>query len=84
MAGRLLAAFLSSGKTIREAARKVGLTDSTTQYYRKRIAGKTIEFMGIDILRDIARIPDWRIGLDRERELLACRKRYTRHLLTEF
>jgi hypothetical protein len=34
---------------------------------------KIIDFMGIDILKDIASIPGWRIGLDCERELMACR-----------
>ena len=70
---RLLVEFLSTGKTMRQAARKVRLSDSTMQYYRKRIALKIIEFMGIDILREIAQLPHWRIGLDCERELLACR-----------
>lgn len=70
---RLLVEFLSTGKTLRHAAQKARLTDSTMQYYRKRIAGKIVEFMGIDILRDIALSPKWRIGLDCERELTACR-----------
>jgi len=70
---RLLVEFLSSGKTMREAARKVRLSDSSMQYYRKRIAQKVLEFMGIDILRDIALSPKWRIALDCERELHACR-----------
>ena len=70
---RLVVDCLCAGRTLRQVARKVRLSDSTMQYYRKRIAGKIIEFMGINILRDIARIPGWRIGLDCERELLACR-----------
>ena len=69
----LVVEFLSAGKTLRAAARKVGLSDSTMQTYRKKIAVKLLEFMGVEILRDIAQIPGWRIGLDCERELLACR-----------
>jgi hypothetical protein len=70
---RLLVEFLSTGKTIRQAAQKTRLSDSTMQYYRKRIAQKIVGFMGLDILRDIALSPKWRIGLDCERELTACR-----------
>jgi len=43
------------------------------QTYRKKIAQKLMEAMGTDILKDIAQIPGWRIGLDCERELMACR-----------
>ena len=69
----LVVEFLSAGKTLREAGRKVGLSDSTMQNYRKKIAAKLLEAMGADILKDIAQIPGWRIGLDCERELMACR-----------
>ena len=69
----LVVEFLSAGKTLREAGRKVGLNDSKMQTYRKRIALKLIEAMGSDILKDIAQIPVWRIGLDCEREMMACR-----------
>ena len=69
----LVVEFLSAGKTLREAGRKVGLNDSKMQTYRKRIALKLIEAMGSDILKDIAQIPGWRIGLDCEREMMACR-----------
>ena len=65
--------FLSTGKTLRESARKNGLSDSTMQTYRKKIGRKVLEVMGADILKEIAQIPSWRIGLDCERELTACR-----------
>jgi hypothetical protein len=70
---KLVVEFLSAGKTLREAGLKVGLSDSSMQTYRKRIAGKLLETMGSDILKDIMQIPGWRIGLDCERELMACR-----------
>jgi len=70
---KLVVEFLSAGKTLREAGRKVGLSDSTMQNYRKKIAMKLLEAMGADILKDIMQIPSWRIGLDCERELMACR-----------
>ena len=70
---RIVVEFLYAGKTLRQAGRSVGVGDSTMQTYRKKIAAKIVEFMGADILRDIAAIPNWRIGLDCERALLACR-----------
>ena len=70
---RIVVEFLYAGKTLRQAGRSVGVGDSTMQSYRKKIAAKIVEFMGADILRDIASIPNWRIGLDCERALLACR-----------
>lgn len=69
----LVVEFLSAGKSLREAGRKVGLSDSTMQNYRKKIAAKLLEAMGVDILKDIALTPSWRIGLDCEREMMACR-----------
>jgi hypothetical protein len=70
---RIVVEFLYAGKTLRQAGRSVGVGDSTMQTYRKKITAKIVEFMGADILRDIAAIPNWRIGLDCERALLACR-----------
>jgi len=34
---------------------------------------KILEFMGADVLRDLALVPGWRINLDCERETQACR-----------
>jgi hypothetical protein len=70
---KLVVEFICTGKTLRQAGRSVGVSDSTMQTYRKKVAQKIIEFMGIDILRDIALLPHWKIGLDCERALLACR-----------
>ena len=70
---RIVVEFLYAGKTLRQAGRSVGVGDSTMQTYRKKIAAKVVEFMGADILREIAAMPQWRIGLDCERALLACR-----------
>jgi hypothetical protein len=43
------------------------------QGYRKKLALKIIEFMGVDILKDIVASPNWKIGLNCERVRLACR-----------
>src|SRR5580704_13019180 len=70
---RVLVKTLLDGLGVKDAAKKARVNYSTMQEYRKKIAQKIVEFMGIDILRDVAKIPGWRIGLDCERELLACR-----------
>ena len=59
---RIVVEFLYAGKTLRQAGRSVGVGDSTMQTYRKKIAAKIVEFMGADILRDIAvdtELADW-------------------------
>jgi DNA-binding NarL/FixJ family response regulator len=70
---KLVVEFLCAGRTLRDVSRKVGVSDSTMQTYRRKIAGKILEFMGTDVLADIVRLPGWRIGLDCEREAQACR-----------
>ena len=70
---KLVVEFLCAGKTLRDVSRKVGVSDSAMQTYRRKIAGKILEFMGADVLADIARMPGWRISLDCEREAQACR-----------
>ena len=70
---KLLIECLINGLGIREAAELAKVSYWTMQDYRKKIAGKLIEYMGADILKDIASTPHWRIGLDCDRELMACR-----------
>lgn len=70
---RLVVEFLYAGKTLRQAGRSVGMSDSSMQNHRRKIATKIFEFMGTDILQEIARLPQWKIGLDCERALMACR-----------
>ena len=69
----VLVQCLGKGLGLREAAEIAHVSYWTMRTHLKLLANKVIEFMGIDILRDIALIPGWRIGLDCERELLACR-----------
>jgi DNA-directed RNA polymerase specialized sigma24 family protein len=70
---KLLIECLINGLGIGEAAELAKVSYWTMQDYRKKIAGKLIEYMGADILKDIASTPHWRIGLDCDRELMACR-----------
>ena len=70
---RLLIECFINGLGIGEAAEKGKVSYWTMLDYRRKIGLKLLEFMGADILKDIALTPTWRIGLDCERELLACR-----------
>lgn len=70
---KLIIECLISGQTLMDAAKQARVHYSTMVNYRKKLAAKLLEYMGADILCDIARIPQWRIGLDCDRELLACR-----------
>jgi hypothetical protein len=69
----LLIKSLVNGLGIREAAEIAKVNYSTMQKYRRKIAVKILEFMGAEILVEIALSPKWKIGLDCDRELLACR-----------
>jgi hypothetical protein len=64
---------LVKGLGIREAAELAQVSYWTMQNYRKKIVEKIVQFMGIDILKDIASSPAWRISLECEREMMACR-----------
>lgn len=69
----LLIQCLVNGLSVKEAAKQARVHYATMQIYRKKLAAKLLEFMGADILQEIAQVPAWRIGLDCERELMACR-----------
>jgi hypothetical protein len=69
----LLVRCLVNGLGLGEAARLAKVHYSTMVNYRDKIAQKLIDYMGADILKDIAALPTWRIVLDCERELMACR-----------
>jgi hypothetical protein len=70
---QLVIEFLSAGKTLRDVARQVGLSDSAMQGYRRKIGAKVLEFFGIDVLVDLGIEPSWRINLDCTRAAQACR-----------
>jgi len=70
---KLLIECLLNGQSLTEAAKQARVHYSTMISYRQKLAVKLMDFMGADILRDIACTPHWQIGLDCERQLLACR-----------
>jgi hypothetical protein len=45
---KLVVEFLYAGKTLRQAGRSVGVSDSTMQTYRRKIAAKVVEFCRAD------------------------------------
>ena len=44
------------------------------QSSKRNLAVKVLEFMGVDILVQIQRQPEWKDSLDATRERLACRQ----------
>jgi DNA-directed RNA polymerase specialized sigma subunit len=70
---RVVVLFVAEGKTLREAARLLGISDSSMQSSKKSLGVKILEFMGADILVEVRRRPQWRNSLEATRERQACR-----------
>jgi len=70
---RAIVVYLLEGRTVSDVATAFKLDRSTLQQSKYRLAGLILEFMGVDVLSDLARAPGWRIDLDCEREAQACR-----------
>jgi len=65
---------IAEGGRMREVAVKFKISDSTVQNTRNQLAVKIREFFGVDILKEISRLPQWRDNLLAHREMLACRE----------
>jgi hypothetical protein len=65
--------LVAEGKTLREVARYMGLSESTMQTSKRRLGVKILEFMGADIMIEVRRRPQWRNSLEATRERQACR-----------
>jgi DNA-directed RNA polymerase specialized sigma24 family protein len=70
---RVAVVLVAEGKTLREAARFLGISESTMQTSKKRLGVKILEFMGADIMIEVRRRPQWRNSLEATRERQACR-----------
>jgi DNA-directed RNA polymerase specialized sigma24 family protein len=70
---RVVVVLVAEGKTLREAARSLGVSDSAMQTSKKRLGVKILEFMGADIMVEVRRRPQWRNSLEATREKQACR-----------
>jgi DNA-directed RNA polymerase specialized sigma subunit len=65
--------FMTEGKTLREAAHALRVSDSAMQSSKRDLRVKILEFMGMDILTEVQRRPQWKEGLDATREGMAVR-----------
>jgi hypothetical protein len=70
---RIAVEFMAEGRTLREAAHKLKVSDSTMHSCKRDLRLKILEFMGAGILVDIQRRPGWKDGLDAGREKTAVR-----------
>lgn len=70
--------FLSAGRNMSELARSVGMSLSSIQTCRTGLAVKILDYMGLDILVEIRKLPGWKNNLNANRERLAC-KNHRRH-----
>jgi hypothetical protein len=65
---------MGEGRSLRDAARVLRVSDSTMQSSKRNVAEKILEFMGFDILVQIQRRPQWKQNLETIRERMACRE----------
>jgi hypothetical protein len=70
---RVVVVPVTKGKTLREAARSLGVSDSCMQTSKKRLGVKILEFTGTDIMVEARRRPQWRNSLEATRAKQACR-----------
>jgi len=65
--------LVAEGKTLRQVARHLGVSDSSMQTSKRRLGVKILEFMGADIMAEVRRRPQWWNSLEATREKQACR-----------
>ena len=71
---RVAIEFMAEGKTLREAAHVLRVSDSAMQSSKRNLAVKILEFMGAGILVEIQRWPQWKQNLETIRARMACRE----------
>jgi hypothetical protein len=70
---RVAIEFMVQGKSLRDAAHVLRVSDSAMQTSKRELRAKIIEFMGANILAQVQSRPQWRQNLDATRERMACR-----------
>jgi len=70
---KAIVVYLLEGKTVSDAAWAFKVSRSTMQQCKDGLVNLIQEFMGVDILVEILRLPDWKNSLNASRERLACR-----------
>ena len=68
---------LAEGGKSKDVAEAFKVSTSTINTNKNQLAKRLLEFFGSEILKDIARIPQWRNNLLTHREMLACREERT-------
>ena len=71
---RVAIEFMAEGRSLRDAAHVLRVSDSAMQSSRRNVAVKILEFMGVGILMEIQRRPQWKQNLETIRERMACRE----------
>ena len=66
--------FMAEGRTLRDAARVLRVSDSAMQDSKRDLRRKLLEFMGVDILVQVQHRPQWKQNLETIRERMACRE----------
>ena len=64
---------LVAGRSLRNAAKRFRVCDSTMQGDKRKLAVKILDFMGFDILIEVRRSPRWKDDLMTSRERLTCK-----------
>jgi hypothetical protein len=70
---RIAVEFMVEGKSLRDAAHALRVSDSAMQSSKRDLRAKILEFMGANILVEIQRLPQWKQNLETIREKMACR-----------
>ena len=62
-----------AGRTVSDVALVFKVSRSAMQQCKNRLVALIQEFMGVDILVEVRRLPGWRNDLNTTKEKLACR-----------
>jgi hypothetical protein len=71
---RALLSFVAEGGTFRHAAGQLHLSKLMIQTAKGHLASALLQFMGVDILSEVQRKPEWRNNICATRERCACRE----------
>ena len=73
---RAIVEVLAQGGCLKEVAARFKVSVSTIQNNKQQLAVRLREFFGVEILKEIGAIPQWRTNLLVHREMLACREEH--------
>ena len=71
---RAVIQFMAEGRSLRDAAHALRVSDSAMQRSKRNVAAKVLQFMGAGILVEIQRRPQWKQNLETICEKMACRE----------